>query len=111
MTVSEELRPSCCTITGSSLDTLIPAVLQLRLFRPTIYALIDTACLQTNIICTRIAAKLKQDRGQTYDTDIVLTADLNVRSNGVQGIMNLTISYTTENDMDEKQECLRAIVC
>ena len=35
-----------------SLDTLIPTVLQLRLFRPTIYALIDTGCLHTNIIST-----------------------------------------------------------
>ena len=74
MTAFEELRPPCCTTTGSSLATLTPAVLQLRLFRPFIYALSDTGCLQTNIISTRVATLLGHDGGQTYDTDIVLKA-------------------------------------
>ena len=83
VTASEEIRPPFCTTTGSSLVTLIPAVLQLQLFRLTIYVPIDTCCLQTNIICTRVAALLGHDGGQTYDTDIVLTAGVGRRSYGV----------------------------
>ena len=52
VTALEELRPRCCTTTDSSLATLIPAFPQLRLFRPIIYAQIDTGCLLTNMIST-----------------------------------------------------------
>ena len=67
---------------------------QVRL-RHIIHVLIDTGCLQTNIISTRVAALLVHDDGQTYDNDIVLTADVGGRSYCVEGIMNLTISFTT----------------
>ena len=42
------------------------------------------------------------DGGQTYDTDVVLTAGVGRRSYGVQGIMNLAISFTNGHDMDAK---------
>ena len=97
VSASEDNRPPCCagSLTGSALGTLVPAILQLRLIRPTINVLIDTGCLQTNIISTRVAALLVHDDGQTYDNDIVLTADVGGRSYCVEGIMNLTISFTT----------------
>ena len=69
--------------TGSSLATLIPVVLQLQLIRPTIYVLIYTGCLQTNIIRTRVAALLGHDGGQTYDTDVFLTAGVGGCSYGI----------------------------
>jgi len=50
-----------CATTGLSLDTLIPGVLQLRLFRPTIYPLIHiyTGFLQRNIICNKMGDRYR----------------------------------------------------
>ena len=74
--------------------------------------LIDTVCLQTNIINTRVADMLNKDGGTLYKTDIILTAGVGGQSYGVQGIMNLTIMLTN-NDEDQtlRHIFLRAIVC
>jgi len=45
--IAWELRRPYCTTTGSSLATLIPTIVQLRLFRPTIYELTPVVYRQT----------------------------------------------------------------
>ena len=64
---------------------------------------------KTNIINTRVADLLNKDGGTSYKTDIILTAGV---AYGVQGIMNLTITLTN-NDENRTQRhiFLRAIVC
>jgi len=104
--------PCCDGHDGSTSPHLIRATLHLRHNAPLIYVLIDTGCLQTNMISAKIAALLAKDGGQTYDTNIVLTSGVGGQSYKVQGIMNLTITFT----VDDKEElmrhlCLRAIVC
>jgi hypothetical protein len=73
----------------------VPAVLLLRTLKvqPTINVLIDTGCLQTNIISSLVAQLLDRDRGTRYDTSVALTSGVGGRSYGVQGIMNLTITF------------------
>ena len=46
--------------------------------------LIDTVCLQTNIINTRVADMLNTDGGTLYKTDIILTAEVGRQSYGVK---------------------------
>ena len=53
---------------------MIPATLRLRNNATVIHVLIDTGCLQTNIINTRVADLLNVDGGTLYKTDIILTA-------------------------------------
>jgi hypothetical protein len=106
--------PPCCT--GNKVmavqDFLVPAILQTRLIRPTIHVLIDTGCLQTNIVSSRVAALLRQDGGRTYDTNITVTAGVGGKSYDVQGIMNLTITFETPQDTTpQRHVSLRAIVC
>ena len=109
---SEENRPPCCagSLTGLALGTLVPAILQLRLIRPTIHVLIDTGCLQTNIISSSVAALLERDGGSIFETNIVLTVGVGGTSYGVQGIMNLTITFPGGQDFPDKHLFLRAIV-
>jgi len=108
----EDNRPPCCTgsLTGSALGTLVPAILRLRLMRPTIHVLINTDCLQTNIISSSVAALLERDGGSIFETNIVLTAGVGGTSYGVQGIMNLTITFPGGQDLPDKHLFLRAIV-
>ena len=108
----EDNRPPCCagSLTGSALGTLVPAILQLRLIRPTIHVLIDTGCLQTNIISSSVAALLERDGGSIFETNIVLTAGVGGTSYGVQGIMNLTITFPGGQDLPDKHLFLRAIL-
>ena len=48
----------------------------------------------------------------TYGTNIVLTAEVGQQSYGVQGIMNVTVTLTSNDDEGSvKHSCLRAIVC
>ena len=68
-------RPPCCNGSeGTPLNHLIPATLHLLSQAHDIHVLIDTGCLQVNIISAKIAALLAKDGGLTYGTNIVLTA-------------------------------------
>ena len=109
--MGEDLRPPCCSKTNGGIsEYLIPATLRLRNNATVIHVLIDTGCLQTNIINTRVADLLNADGGTLYKTDIILTAGVGGLSYGVQGVMNLTITLTN-NDETQRHIFLRAIVC
>jgi hypothetical protein len=107
----EDQRPPCCRKNNGGIsESLIPATLRLRNNATVIHVLIDTGCLQTNIINTRVANLLNADGGTLYKTDIILTAGVGGLSYGVQGVMNLTITLTN-NDNTQRHIFLRAIVC
>ena len=108
-----DTRPPCCTkIDGGISEYLIPATLRLRNNATVIHVLIDTGCLQTNIINTRVADLLNADGGTLYKTDIILTAGVGGRSYGVQGVMNMTLALTNHDDNQTQRHIfLRAIVC
>ena len=55
--------------------------------------LIDAGCLQANIISANIATLLAKDGGQIVGTRILLTAGVGSQSYGVQGIMNVTVTF------------------
>jgi len=105
--------PPCCN--GSEvtpLNHLISETLHLHCQAHDIHVLIDTGCLQVNIISAKIAALLAKDGGPTYGTNIVLTAGVGGQSYGVQGIMNVTVTLmNNDDDGSVKHICLRAIVC
>jgi hypothetical protein len=80
----EDQRPPCCTNkNGGISEYVIPATLRLRNNATIIHVLIDTGCLQTNIINTRVANLLNADGGTLYPTDIILTAGVGGLSYGV----------------------------
>ena len=73
--LDEDQRPPCCSHTNGGISKhLIPATLRLRNNASVIYVLIDTGCLQTNIINTRVADLLNKDGESLYKTDIISTA-------------------------------------
>ena len=83
-------RPPCCTNnTAPILHHLLPATIHLRNNAHLIHVLVDTGCLQANIIDANIAKLLATDGGQIFGTNIVLTAGVGGQSYGVQGIMNV----------------------
>ena len=68
-------RPPCCTnTTAPILHHLLPTTIHLRNNAHLIHVLIDTGCLQANIISAKIAKLLATDGGQIFGTNIVLTA-------------------------------------
>ena len=90
-------RPPCCTGNkGPLLSQLLPDTLHLRSQSHNINVLIDTGCLQANIISAKIASLLAKDGGPT---NIVLTEGIDGQSYGVQGIMNVTVNFKTNNKM------------
>ena len=108
----EDLRPPCCSKTNGGISAyLIPATLRLRNNATVIHVLIDTGCPQTNIINTWVVDLLNGDGGTLYKTDIILTAGVGGLSYGVQGVMNLTITLTNNDDNQTQRHIfLRAIV-
>ena len=113
--MDEDQRPPCCSHTNGGIsEYLIPGTIRLRNNASVIHVLIDTGCLQTNIIYARFALSdlLNADVGTLYKTDIILTTGVRGRSYGVQDIMNLTITLTN-NDYNQTQrhKFLRTIVC
>ena len=69
--------------------TTATAMVEDHVLYQVIHVLIDTGCLQTNIINTRVADLLNADGGTLYKTDIILTAGVGGRSYGVQGVSEL----------------------
>ena len=87
--MNEDERPRCYSHTNGGIsEHLIPTTLRLRNNASVIHVLIDTGCLQPNIIDNRVGNFLNADGGTLYKTDIILTAGVGGRS---YGVMNLTI--------------------
>ena len=86
-------RPPCCTNNTASILHLLPATIHLRNNAHLIHVLIDTGCLQANVISANIAKLLATDGGQIFGTNIVLIAGVGGQSYGVQGIMNVTVTF------------------
>jgi len=59
-TSTDNLRPPCCRNCNGP-EQLIVGVLHLNNNTATINVLIDTGCLQTNVVSVRVAALLRQD--------------------------------------------------
>ena len=89
------------------LNRLIPATLHLHSQAHDIHVLIDTVCLQVNIINSRIASFLARD-GSTYGTNIVLTAEVGGQSYEMQWIMDVTVTLKNNDDEESMRHiCLR----
>jgi len=103
--------PSCTGTEGTPLNHLIPETLHLHSQADDIHVLIETGCLQVNIISSEIASLLAKDGGPTYGTNIVLTAGVGGQSYGVQGILHVTVTLkNNDNEESVRHICLRALV-
>ena len=54
--------------------------------------LIDTGCLQTNVVSERIATLIRQDGGKLRPANLVLTSGVGGVSYAVQGSINMTVA-------------------
>ena len=89
--------PSCCDSShnASANDALIPAFLVLPSKNIPINVLIDTGCLQTNVVSERIATLIRQDGGKLRPANLVLTSGVGGVSYAVQGSINMSRSTHT----------------
>jgi len=109
----ETPQPPCCArhLRVELRDFNIPATLHLKLRDCPINVLIDTGCLQTNIVSTRIAALLRQDGDMMRAASVTLTSGVGGRSYGVQGIMTVNLSLMSHELKKSKRMRLRVLVC
>ena len=86
--------PPCCsrTVTHSDQDCLVPGQLLLTSTIVPINVLIDTGCMQTNVLSERIGTLLRKDGGKVFETDVALTSGVGGVSYEVQGIMTLMVA-------------------
>ena len=68
--------PPCCarTVTHSDQDCLVPGQLLLTSTIVPINVLIETGCMQTNVLSERIGTLLRKDGGKVFETDAALTS-------------------------------------
>ena len=86
--------PPCCVgaVTHSDQDCLAPGQLLLTSTIVPINVLIDTGCMQTNVLRERIGPLLTKGGGKGFETDVALTCGVGGVSYAVQGIMTLMVA-------------------
>ena len=86
-------------------------VLHLKNNTATINVLIDTGCLQTNVVCVRVAALLCQDGKTKQMAGVQLASGVGGITNGVEGMMDVTVSVKSMTLGIARQICFWALVC
>ena len=76
----------------SPTDTLLSAFLILSHHNVPINALIDTGCIQTNVVSERVANLIRQDSGKFRPANVVLTSSVGGMSYPVQGFISMTVA-------------------
>ena len=82
-------------MTHSNQDCLVPGQLLLTPAIVPINMLIDTGCMQTNVLSERIETLLRKDGGKVFETDVAPTSGVGGVSYAVQGIMTLMVIVCT----------------
>ena len=78
-------------MTHSDQDCLVPGQFVLTSTIVPINVLIDTGCMQTNVLSERIGDLLRKDGGKDFETDVALASGVGGVSYAVQGIMTLMV--------------------
>ena len=73
--------------------------------------MIDSGYLQTNVDSARIVALLRHDRKTMRRASVKLASGVGEITYGVDGMMDVTISLTSNTLELLRQICLRALVC
>ena len=83
----------CCDHTQhtSATDTLLSAFFILSYQSIPIHVLIDTGCIQTNVVSERVANLIRQDSGKLRRANVVLTSGVGI-SYVVQGSIFTTVT-------------------
>ena len=76
----------------STTRPLLSAFLILSQYNVPIHVLIDTGCLQTNVVSERVARLIRQDDGKMRPANVVLTSGVGGISYAVQGFISMTVS-------------------
>ena len=77
-----DTKPPCCTNCDRTEghDLLIPGQLHLATSLLPIHVLIDTGCMQTNVVSARIAAAIRKEGGEIQKASVTLTSGVGGRS-------------------------------
>ena len=106
-------KPPCCVNYNGTegKELLIPGLLHFATSQIPVLVLIDTGCMQTNVVSARVAATIKKAGGVIQKASVTLTSGVVGQSYGVEGIMNVNISLTSSKLEARKDMCLRVLVC
>ena len=76
----------------SATDTLLSAFFILSHHNVSIHVLIDTGCVQTNVVSERVANLIRQDGGKLRPANFVPTIGVGGISYAVQGFISMTVA-------------------
>ena len=107
---TDHIRPPCCSNCHGSEQPIL-GTLHLQNNTAAINVLIDTGCLQTNVVSARVAALLRQDGKILRKAGVQLVSGVGGVTYGVEGMVDATVSLKSMTLGIPRQICLRALVC